>query len=311
MSRSKCIIILSEKSSGSSACQNLLARFADIKHVENTRHGEHETLYWVKAASILGRPQMDMLDSEVPISATTAKADLCRLLVDNVEHPNLPKDDSELVFDGWRQLCSAHAPIFVEKSPHHLCQWSAIELIAEAQERVPEVEFFVVGLVRNPMDTLYSQFQRWGTPPERLQYQWATAYSNLLKLKKITAENLLIVRYEDMVASIHCLKPVFEFCGVEVGDEDERFFHNRSIAKFRKDRRFGFVLSDEVAEVAKVFGYSDDDLRNDPWRFWPVYRRATRFWQTSTKFFKNTVKVVLAGRQRKDTRRSSGTIGNL
>jgi hypothetical protein len=85
-----------------------------------------------------------MLDSEVPIPANRSRSGFCDLLIDNLDRPNLPKDDSELVFDGWRRLCFGHAPIFVEKSRHYLCQWSAIELIIEARERVPEVDIFVV-----------------------------------------------------------------------------------------------------------------------------------------------------------------------
>jgi hypothetical protein len=146
------------------------------------------------------------------------------------------------------------------------------------------------------MNTLYFQFQRWGAPPEHLQYKWATAYSNLLKLKDVLSENLLVVRYEDMVSSIHYLKQVFESCGVAYDDEDQQFFHNRSVAKCRKDRRFGFVISDTVAEVAKAFGYSDSDLHNDPWRLWPACWEACRFWHRSTKFFNNTAKDVLVGR---------------
>jgi len=293
MAKPKCIIILSEKSSGSSACQNLLARFANVRHVANTRHGEHETLYWVKAASLLGYPQIDMLDSEVPIEPQQAKTDLRDLLVENLQNPVLPESDSELVFDGWRQICLAHTPIFLEKSPHHLCQWSAIELIVEARERILDVDFFIVGLVRNPMDTLYSQFQRWRTPPEHLQYQWGIAYRNLLKLEEVIAENLLIVRYEDMVSSIHSLQPLLDFCGAEVGDKDKNFFHNRSVAKYREDRRFGFQLSDEVAEVAKAYGYSDSDLRNDPWVLWPMYRRASRLGHTAKGYIKKTGRGIL------------------
>jgi len=48
-----CIAILSEKSSGSSVLQRLIASFARRKTREATRHNEDETLYWTKAASIL------------------------------------------------------------------------------------------------------------------------------------------------------------------------------------------------------------------------------------------------------------------
>ena len=54
---------------------------------KRARHAEHEALYWVKAAATLGFPKIDMLNSEVPISASRAKADLFDLFVDNLERP--------------------------------------------------------------------------------------------------------------------------------------------------------------------------------------------------------------------------------
>ena len=91
MSKDKNIILLSEKSSGSSACQNLLARFTNIRHVAQTRHFENETLYWTKAASILGKSQIKMVDSEVPIDPVKAKSDLISLLRDNLTITQYPK----------------------------------------------------------------------------------------------------------------------------------------------------------------------------------------------------------------------------
>lgn len=275
--RAKCILILSEKSSGSSALQNLLTQFADLRYLGKTRHYEHETLYWTKAASVLGCPQINMIDSEVPISADRARSDILNLLVDNLDHPVLPDNNVELVFEGWRQLCNGHRPVLVEKSPHHLCQWSALELIMQARDRLQDVDFFIVGLVRNPMDTLYSQFQRWRSPPERLQYQWGTAYRNLLKLRDIFGPNLMILRYEDMVSSVQYLQPVLDFCGATIGEEKAGFFHSRSVAKYRADRRFGFRLSDDIAAIARAYGYAKEDLANDHWMFWPLYRSASRF----------------------------------
>ena len=75
-----CVVILSTKSAGSSALQNLICECTDGKHVEHTRHVQHETLYWTKAASILGRKQLRIPDSEVPIPARKALHDLRALL---------------------------------------------------------------------------------------------------------------------------------------------------------------------------------------------------------------------------------------
>ena len=118
----KCIIILSSKSCGSSACQNLLAKLANIRHVEKTRHFENETLYWTKAASILNLSQVKMLDSEVPIGPSKAKKDLVDLLRDNVGDVPGQLIDKEFIFQGWRMLCEHYYPVFIEKSPHHLNQ---------------------------------------------------------------------------------------------------------------------------------------------------------------------------------------------
>jgi hypothetical protein len=276
MAAAKCIVILSEKSSGSSACQNILTKFAEIKHVAKTRHYENETLYWTKAASMLGLPQRQMIDSEVPIPAAQARAELLQLLQENIPDYAPSCDDRESIFAGWRSLCRQHAPIFLEKSPHHLCQWSALELLHECMQNSADIDFLFIGLVRNPLDTLYSQFQRWRSRPEDLQYQWLAAYRNLLRFKDLVGDRLVIVRYEDMVASIRHLQPVFDFCEVKSSDAERDYFHRKSLLKWQSDARFGFRLDEKVIELAKQFGYLDEELRNHQKRFWPMYRELSR-----------------------------------
>src|SRR5688572_10490344 len=102
--RPRCMQILSSKSSGSSALQALLCSFGNGRHVSHTRHGEFETLYWTKAASVLGLPQVRLPDSEVPIPPDSALRDLRTFLSQNVPGIDLPADHSQLIFDGWREL---------------------------------------------------------------------------------------------------------------------------------------------------------------------------------------------------------------
>ncbi len=276
MNRSKNIIILSGKSSGSSACLALLSKFAAIRHVEKTRHFEHETLYWVKAASILGRPQIKLADSEVPIKSRTARKDLVKLLSDNLDGYLAPSDDSELIFNGWKSLCLKYAPVFIEKSPHHLYQRSALELIVECMERLTEVDFLLIGLVRNPMDVIYSAFMRWKTPPEILEREWITAYKNLNKLKRRLGPKLAIIRYEDMVTSLDSLEPVFNFCHLRMQDADHHHFHKQSIHRWKKDKFYGFNLSDDGLKLADFYGYDVKELLNTQERLWPCYKIALR-----------------------------------
>ena len=293
MANDKSIIILSEKSSGSSACQNLLAKFADVKNVSRTRHFQNETLYWTKAASILDRPQLDMVDSEVPIERDRARGDLLALLNDNLDQYDPPDSDEELIMAGWRSLCRHYSPIFLEKSPHHLCQWSALELIVECINRLDDVDFLLIGLVRNPLDTIYSQYRRWKSPPEEVEHQWLAAYRNLLKLKDILPDQLVIVRYEDMVSSLEHLAAVFAFCGVTESLADQTYLHRESLQRWKGDRLFGFSLSDEAVELAEGYGYQRDEMVNGGYMLWPAVRILSRGMYKAKAAAKNLVRRVL------------------
>jgi hypothetical protein len=274
----KCIIILSNKSSGSSACQNLLSKSAEVNNITKTRHFENETLYWTKAASILEMPQRKMLDSEVPIDKAKAQADLITLLSDNLDSFDPSANADDLIFGGWKLLCQRFSPIFLEKSPHHLLQWSALQLIAECMNRYTEIDFLLIGLVRNPMDTLYSSFKRWKTIPEKGQYEWLIAYQNLLRFKELVGDKLYIIRYEDMVSDIDVLRPVLKFMGVDNPKDSlySNYLHNKSIAKWKADKFYGFNLDNEVSRLAQDYGYTNDDLANHNTILWPFYRSLSR-----------------------------------
>jgi hypothetical protein len=272
VTHNRCLIILSEKSSGSSALLNRLLRLPKVQGIAWTRHFEGESLYWTKAASILDRQQVKLHRSEVPIPRERARRELIDFLGRNLGGYAPPASDQELVFEGWRALCRRFGPVFCEKSPHHLVQRSALELILECQQRQPDIEFLLIGLVRNPMDTIYSQFIRWGARPERLQHQWQLAYENLLALKERCGEHLIVLRYEDIVASEESLAPVLRFCGGPAQRAAPTTFHGGSLAKWRRDRRFGFVLADEVTALALRYGYREDELRNQERPGWPAIR---------------------------------------
>lgn len=257
----RCIVILSDKSSGSSALQTYLVRFAGGRHVEKTRHNEHETLYWTKAASLLSLPQEIMLDSEVPLAPERARADLLALLRDNLGREPSADDDRALVFCGWRALCQRFAPLFVEKSPHHLHQWSALELLLECMEATPDVAFLAIGLVRNPLDTLYSSWLRWGADPRPNQYEWLRAYRNLQRLARDVGSPLVVLRYEDVVRDPARLDFVHAFAAAPRPPESRGFLRADSIQKWRSDRRFRLALDPEVTMLARELGYRTVELR--------------------------------------------------
>ena len=283
--KNKCIIILSVKSSGSSACQNFLCKSSKVRHLSKTRHGENETLYWTKAASLLELPQINMIDSEVPIKKEKAKADLLKLLHDNIDSYTPPENDIDFVFDGWRNLCEKFNPVYLEKSPHHLLQWSNLELIQQFIESKNNVDIHIIGLVRNPMDTLYSAWSRWGTIPELNQTEWVIAYNNLFQLKELLGDQVHIVKYEDMVKNPDTLIEEFKFIGDTESLPDQRYFHKKSVSKWKSDNNYGFNLSSEAISLARKYGYSDDDLLNTSKTLWVYYKRYYRAIKVISKWF--------------------------
>jgi Sulfotransferase family len=267
-----CAVILSTKSAGSSALQSLVCECTDGRHVVYTRHAQHETLYWTKAASILGRKQIRIPDSEVPIAPQMALHDLRALLTANLPGFELPPDSGELIFEGWRQLCVRFGPLFVEKSPHHLHQWAALELLIEAVHRLPEIDFRFVALVRNPMDVLYSMWRLWRADPAKHQHQWRLAYENLRRFQREVASPLLVVRYEDLAAHGNAAGQLIEFLDRPASPAANSYMHAKSLQRWKVDRWFGFQLDGEVERLATSFGYTSADLRNQSFPLWEPYR---------------------------------------
>jgi len=273
--RRKCIVILSSKSSGSSALQDLLCQDPSIRHIGWTRHNENETLFWVKAASVLGLPQVNMADSEVPIPVRRARREIVEMLTRNLDGGyRAPSNPRELIFGGWDALCSQFAPVFLEKSPHNLHQRSALGLLLECDNALEDVDFHFVGLVRNPMDVLYSMWRRRREIPEVHQHEWREAYENLRWLRDERPDQVSVVRYEDLVDGHESLMPVCAFAGVDVPEPG--YIHGRSIARWRFDGRFGFALDPAVVRLAGEYGYRPEELDNEPGRTWPVYRQLLR-----------------------------------
>jgi hypothetical protein len=249
----KCIIILSEKSSGSSALMKYLLRYEKIHAVKHTRHNERETLFFTKAASMLDKKQKKLIGSEVPISASKAREQLYLLVEKNVSIYNRSLSAfwswESKVMHAWLFLCNEYAPIFLEKSPHYLANWSNIELILTAIDRIVDIDFYIVGLVRHPLNTIYSAHRRWKWNCYEFDKQWCRSYTNLLKLKKILGDKCHIVKYEDMCRSARHLKPVLEFAGYDTFKE----------AGFRKPRKvpkkFKYQITEKAQRIAKKYGY--------------------------------------------------------
>jgi hypothetical protein len=273
MTKLTSVLILSDKSSGSSVLQRELARHSGVNTMRKPPHQEGETLYWSKCAALLGLPQPAMIDSKLlPMSADRASSALANLIAANLDGPvGTPATRAE-VFAVWRALTEQYAPAFLEKSPHHLHNRAVLELLLDAAASLDDVDFRFIGLVRNPLDTLYSMWQRWRTVPEARAGEWCRAYENLLWLQDAVPGAIRIIRYEDMVTQPAVVTGVLDFIGVTPDPIVGEGFHCGSLHAWRNDSRFGYQPDSRLRALAGAFGYGPDDLDSGASRLWPFER---------------------------------------
>lgn len=259
------VLLLSDKSSGSTALQYELLRHPSVKAVGYTMHNDHETLFWVKAAVLLGQEPVDFVEGRLPVRVAEARRDLLALLRENVPGWTPPPHDEDLVFDGWRALCETHAPVFFEKSPHHLNSWAATSLLLR-YALTTDHDVRVIGLVRNPLAVLYSAWTRWLTPPRQRQAYWLRTYRNLLAVEALLgSDRVRMVRYEDLIADpVDELRAVTDWLGLAPEASVGTGLHARSAQKWTADEGFDLDLDPAVRAIAQRFGYSDEELHNPP-----------------------------------------------
>jgi hypothetical protein len=249
-------MILSDKSSGSSLLQRVVTEDPSARFIANTPHHERETLYWNKAVAALGLPQPRMADSRiVPMSQRRGADMLLALLNDNMSSHWVRPVDESLIFAGWTALTRAHGPVFVEKTPHLLHSTSALQLLRRYLDREGAADVRVVGLVRHPVDTLYSMWRRWSVDPAVRQHEWVRAYTNLLHLRDDLRDRVLIIRYEDLVGDPVVISRLSAH--VRLSLPVPSYLRADSIHAWHADRRFSFNPSRELSALAEAFGYDD------------------------------------------------------
>lgn len=267
--RQRCYFLLSVKSSGSSAVQRQLAALGSARLIEHTDHEQHETVFFTKAASILGLPQFALENSMVPYSAVGALAAMRRLIDANLTNWGRPLATEADIFAAWTAIVRSEPGDLVEKSPHHLYQPSVVHLMERYADATPELDCRFVGLVRNPIATLYSSWRRFGVRPEREEQHWCRAYTTLLNFAERRPDLVTVFRYEDLVSGATDLSPVLERRRDAEPDEQ---LHPRAIDKWRKDRTFGFSPCAETIAVGRRFGYTSAEMSNPNSGSWYLRR---------------------------------------
>jgi sulfotransferase family protein len=276
--RLRAIFILSAKSSGSSALQQRIAALSGARTLPHTPNWENETLYWTKAASALRLPQFKLPNSEVPLGAAKASAQLRGLLTANLSQFDGPLVTESNFFQAWSQLVRHYRPILVEKSPHHLYQPAVLNLMERYADTASDISVSIVGLVRNPIATMYSSWRRFGISPYVEEPHWTRAYNSLAAFAKRRPDLLTILRYEDLVTSDQTLVKALDLQDRPQHDMDQTKFRGDSIEKWRSDLKFGYRPAAQVIELAMTYGYALDDLHNrnsGPWFLHRVMRTAT------------------------------------
>jgi hypothetical protein len=124
----------------------------------------------------------------------------------------------------------------------------------------PDVAFLPIGLVRNPIDTVYSSWRRWRSDPQANLAEWLRAYQNLARLARVLGPRLAVVRYEDAVRDPARLDFAFAFAGVVRPPESRSFLRADSVRKWKRDPDFHCWLDASVEALAHDFGYGAKEL---------------------------------------------------
>tara|TARA_R110000765_G_scaffold409182_2_gene507324 strand:- start:2840 stop:3664 length:825 start_codon:yes stop_codon:yes gene_type:complete len=252
-----------------------LTKALNIQRYPKTKHFESETLFWTKAASLLEKPQLKMLKSSVPYTKERSRKELEAFLSINLDKSFSQYSDRDLVFKGWFELITEFGPTFIEKSPHHLLQVSAMDLMLEFKSiYIAEVDVKFIGLIRNPYTTLCSQIRRWQPKVEQIMEQWKLTYMNLLGLQqKVDPADIYLLRYEQLLDNIpQQLENIFKFINCTQCVSNAKSEKVRTPKSDQSLSWFGFELDDSTKYVAKSFGYSDDELEHQSSAIWPLYK---------------------------------------
>jgi len=249
--------------------QKELCKHPLINHVDYSPHTYFETHHWLKAACLLELPH-NLFSGHQRYPGYGSNSGARQYMIDciqgNVPEFAVPADEQALVFEGWDALCRRFArPVFFEKSPQYLAQWAALTLMLRWIQNT-HYQVRIIGLVRNPMSVLYSAHERFFTSPESRQFGWADIYRNLLSFKEMVGKDkFYLVRYEDLIAKPKKMfQEVCSFIGVDYDDKVGVDVHSSSLNKWSNDLTFAIQLHDSVKQMAKHFGYTDEEMYNPP-----------------------------------------------
>lgn len=262
----RTIVLLSHKRSGTSA---LFRVFRDhpsvgVCHVDPTRTLWEPNFWNLAAQGIRG-------DTE-PFRKRFAES-----------HPFLEVPEvftEEAVFAMWDRILAELGPILFDKSPQYLGNREALALLKAYRVQGNDVRF--VGLIRDPRDTIASQYERLGRGsfrkkpraefrkaaavrtrlladcPEVREKHWLGKNAHLDELLA-EGEDIPVFRYEDMTQAPSCYFPMlFKHCGVSNVTASFADFRPVNLGRYWRSsdpviRKWRW--SAELAVVLRRYGY--------------------------------------------------------
>lgn len=290
------VILLSDKRSGSTMFQDALCAHPKVQTIDYSPHTYLETHHWLKAAVLLNSHPSLFSNGKTYKnygSRKNARFYLENELKGNLPDYEIPKDDKQLVFEGWEALCYRFAqPIFFEKSPQHLAHWAALSLMLEWAQQTKKYKVKIIGLVRNPMAVQYSAFKLFRSLPTQRQYSWLNMHKNLLACKSLLREDQFqLIRYEDIVDTPETtLTEICNFIGVFYDPVMAQKIHGNSKTKWNDDPYFTLTLDIEVTKMANTFGYVASALENYNTKQLSTWKLFV--WNIDTMFLKLKNKII-------------------
>lgn len=292
------VILLSDKRSGSTMFQDALCAHPKVQTVDYSPHTYLETQHWLKAAVLLRENPSFFSNGKAYKnygSRKNARIYLEAELKGNLPNYSIPKDDKQMVFEGWEALCDRFAqPVFFEKSPQHLAHWAALSLLLEWAQHTKNFKVKIIGLVRNPLAVQYSAFKLFRTAPNQRQYDWLNMHKNLLAFKSLLgADQFRLFLYEDIVDAPETkLAAICDFIGIEYNSIMAQKVHGNSKTKWNDDPYFTLSLDSVVLQMANIFGYAATALENNNTSQPGVWKLFV--WNIDTAFLK--VKNIILNR---------------
>jgi|TARA_B100001093_G_scaffold500665_1_gene551423 hypothetical protein len=250
----KNIILLSAKRTGSTAVMKIFQKHNKVKlmHIDQ-KISNWESNFWLLALDAINGKK-DSFEVRLKNAAPFIKLQ--------------EKYDKKKIFEIYNEINNFFGPITFDKSPQYLGNINCLKLIQEYNSVHNNIVF--LGLIRNPLDSIVSQYQLWREYKENDSLQerekrWLKKYNHLAEIKK-EIKNLKIIRYEDLVKNPKKVTTeIFNYCDIEYDENCINHLKEKSIGRYQTfaliDENMKWKWSEEFNEHLIEYNYHPENLK--------------------------------------------------